>query len=127
MPATINYNRPSATLVAVAPMVHNILATETLVSGADVLVAIEAVGVLGDTGVARLEYQVDADEGGGADVQTMYKILLTPSISADGKHTLTAVITPVAGAGGDLTPTTTAVTHPEKVDAWQSAAGNPRL
>lgn len=127
MPVTINYNRPSATLVEVAPMVHTILTVETLVAGGDVLTAIEAVAVVGDTGVARIEYQVDADEGGGADVQTMYKITLTPTISADGKHTLTAVITPVGGAGADLEAQTLAATHPEKVDAWQAAAGNPRL
>ena len=127
MPLTINYNRPSISLTAVAPMVHTILATETLVSGADVLVAIESVGVIGDTGVARLEYQVDADESGGADVQTMYKILITPSIDAGGNHTLTLAVTPVGGAGADLAAKTLAVTHPEKVDAWQTAAGNPRL
>ena len=127
MPLTINYNRPSVTLTAVAPMVHTILATERLADGSDVLVAMESVGVIGDTGVARLEYQVDADESGGADVQTMYKIDVTPTITSDGKHTLTFVVTPVGGAGGDLPAQTLAVLHPETVDAWQSAAGNPRL
>lgn len=127
MPGTINYNRPSATLVAVAPMIHTILTVETLIAGGDVLTAIEAVAIAGDTGVMRAEYQVDADESGGADVQTMYKLLVTPSISADGKHTLTVSVTPVGGAGGDLTARTLAVEHPERVDAWQTAAGNPRL
>lgn len=127
MPATINYNRPALALVNVAPMVHTILTVETLAAGGDVLTAIEAVAVIGDTGVMRAEYQVDADETGGADVQTMYKILVTPSISADGKHTLTASITPVSGGGSDLAAETLAVEHPETVDAWQSAAGNPRL
>ena len=127
MPATINYNRPSATLVAVAPMVHSIILTETLIAGGEVLVAPEAIGVIGDTGILAVEYQVDADESGGADVQTMHKIRVTPTITSDGKHTLTVVVTPVGGAGGDLPAQTLAVLHPETVDAWQSAAGNPRL
>lgn len=126
MPGTINYNRPAASLVNVTPMVHTILTVEELAAGGSVLTAIEAVAVAGDTGIMRAEYQVDADESGGADVQTMYKILVTPSITSDGKHTLTVAVTPVSGGGSDLTPETLAVEHPETVDAWQTAAGRPR-
>jgi hypothetical protein len=120
MAGTINYNRPKSALVNVAPMVHTLLVSELPDAPA-------AVGGTGTTGVLSAEIQVDADEAGGADIQTMYTLVATPTITSDGKHTLTVVVTPVGGDGTTLPAQTLAVLHPETVDGWQSAAGNGRL
>ncbi len=122
MPATINYNRPALALVNVTGMDMTLLYGEKPDAPA-------TVAGTGTTAAADLRIQADADGGGagGPAIQDLFKVDVTPSITTDGKATCTVVVTPVGGAGADLTPQTLAVEHGETVDAWQAAAGFPRV
>jgi len=119
MSVSLNYNRPSATLVNATPLLTTLFVSE-------LPDALAAIGGTGTTGVLSAEVRVDADETAGVDVQTMWRLTATPTLSSDGKYSLTVVVTPVGGAGGNLPAQTLAVQHPETADAWQSAAGRPR-
>ena len=119
MAATINYNRSKVSTVNDTPIDLTLLAGE-------LPDAPTAIGGTGTTAAFDIRLQGDADESAGADVQDLFKVVGTPVITSDGKITLSVVVTPVAGAGGDLAATTSAVLHPETVDAWQAAAGRPR-
>ena len=120
MSCTLNYNRPVAALVAVTPIDTSLLVGE-------LPDAPTAIGGTGTTCVTDLRIQGDADPTGGAQVQDLFKVVVTPTISSDGKMAATVVVTPVAGAGGDLPAQTLVAEHPETTDAWQAAAGFPRV
>lgn len=119
MAATLNYNRPKSTLINVTPIDLTLLVGEK----PD---APTAIGGTGTTAALDCRIQADADESVGADVQDLFKIEVTPTITSDGKATCTVVVTPIGGGGGSLTAETLAVLHPETVDAWQAAAGRAR-
>ena len=88
------------------------------------LVAI-AAGASGDFEVAL---SADADESGGADIQQLFRVKLTPVISAAHPGTMSLKIetTPVKGDASDAPTVVDTVAHAESMDAWQSAAGRAR-
>ncbi len=86
-----------------------------------------AAAAAGTTGILDVEVRADADESGGADVQVLYKITLTPQIAvAGGAQSLKVDVTPVNGDASDAPVATTTHPHPETMDAWQTAAGRVR-
>lgn len=71
----------------------------------------------------------DADESGGVAIVGLFRIKATPTLqgAAPGTIGLTLEVTPVLGDGSDGTPfAVQSLVHPEKMDAWQTAAGRPR-
>lgn len=88
----------------------------------------DGVIVVGDSGILEIDIQVDVDETAAEDRQTAFKVKLTPTLSALGQLTLSAVITPVDGLGADVTTEikTLAVVHLENMDAFQTAGGRPQ-
>lgn len=81
----------------------------------------------GTTGILDVEVRADADESGGADVQVLFKVTLTPQlVVATGEVSLQVEVTPVAGDASDAPTITSTVPHTETMDAWQTAAGRAR-
>jgi hypothetical protein len=116
----INYDRPKATVVNDTPIaVHW--------EGAEAPTA-EANLAAGTTGECTLTLIADADESGGVDEQDLCKFSITPAIDQE-RGTITFVIT-ATPVNGDATDAPTiavgTVTHPQTMDAWQTAAGRPR-
>lgn len=111
------YDRPKSTVV-------NSTSLATTVLAAEMPTAVAAVSA-GSTGALSAELRVDADESGGADVQTMWKITATPSI-VGGKPQLAVVVTPVNASGVDGSAFSNTHEHPETADEWQAAAGRAR-
>ena len=85
-----------------------------------------AIGGTGSTAELDCRVQADADESGGVDIQDLFKIETVPVIAADGTVTLAVTVTPIKGGATDGKAQTLTVTHPENMDAWQSAAGRAR-
>lgn len=83
-------------------------------------------GAVGATGNFQCLIQADADESGGSDIQTIFRLETAMALSAAGLLTLTVTVTPVLGDASDGTPKSIAVAHEQNVDAWQSAAGRAR-
>lgn len=119
MAGTISYNRAKDPAINATGMLYTILVSEK----PD---AVSAIGGTGTTGILDAEFQVDADESGGADVQAHGKFTITPAVDSNGVTKYTVVFTPILGAGGDGKIVTTVLTHDENMDAWQIAAGRPR-
>ncbi len=84
--------------------------------------------VAGTSGDAEIFVDCDADESAGVDVQALYKVKLTPVISAatPGTQSLKVEVTPVNGDASDAPTITNTIPHPEAMDAWQAAAGRAR-
>lgn len=126
MPATINYNRDKDPSINATGIVVSAEQRES--DGARTAIA------AGTTGIFEVFVRADADESGAADVQDLYQVVITPIIQQGGAALLagaqqvTVTITPILGDGTVDTPnaSTTALTHPETADAWQSAAGRAR-
>lgn len=121
MAATINYDRPKIATINDTPI-------DITIQGRESPDAFGNLGAgTGTTGVADVKFRADADESGGADVQDLWDIALTPSIhEVTGVIKMTIVATPVLGDASNGTPVTTVLTHDETSDAWQSAAGRAR-
>lgn len=115
-PQDINYDRPKDPKINDTPINITLFASEQPTA----LAAVAA----GTSGVLEAEVRADADESGGADVQTLYKIVATPTIAVQGGETSLQIdITPVNGDGSDGALQSFTVSHPETMDAWQAAAG----
>ena len=120
MPADVTYNRLKSTTTNSTPI--NMTGEQRESDGSRTAFA------AGTTGVFEAYIRGDADESGGADVQDLFKVVLTPTINptAPGVMTLNLVVTPVNGDASDGTPETFNVTHDENCDGWQTAAGRAR-
>lgn len=118
MGVTKNYSRPKASAV-------NNTGIDLILKGSEQPDPPADLG--GTTGIADLMYTADADESGGVDVQDLGGFTVTPAIDPDtGKITFTVVFTPVKGNGDPGDAVTQVFTHPETMDAWQTAAGRAR-
>ncbi len=119
MAADINYDRPKIVVINDTPI-------NVTLFGAEQPTALAALAA-GTTGIADIVVRADADESGGADVQDLFRITLTPQIVvATGELSLQVEVTPVNGDASDAPTVTSTVTHPETMDAWQTAAGRAR-
>lgn len=119
MAADIPYDRPK--LVVINDTDINIT-----LFGAESPTAVAALDA-GTTGITELEIRADADESGGADIQVLFKVTLTPQIVvATGEVSLLIETVPVEGDASDAATVSSTVPHTETMDAWQTAAGRPR-
>ncbi len=119
MAADINYDRPKIVVINDTPINMSLF-------GAEQPTALAALAA-GTTGIADIEVRADADESGGADIQVLYKITLTPQIVvATGAQSLKVEVTPVKGDATDDSVQLFTANHTETMDAWQSAAGRAR-
>lgn len=125
MGASISYARPKSATTNTTAIAFTIKAGE---SDEDPLPATS-----GATGIVTVEYSADADESGGTDVQKIATFTITPSMSATGQLSFVVGMVPTDGAAADGTcvPTITAdgkasFSHPQSMDAWQTAAGRAR-
>lgn len=115
----------NTTPISISPKAAEIGGTEA---------AVDAAGQAGDTAGIQATLTADADESGGADIQDLWRIVAKPLIDATaqshgesrGTMTLEVTITPVKGDGTAGTAQKFIVTHPENIDAWQTAAGRAR-
>lgn len=120
MPVTSNYNRPKSTLVNSTGMVFSLLASDKPDAPAD-------ISGTGTTANLDCRLQCDANESGSADVQDIFKLETAISLDATtGLITWTVTVTPILGDGTEGTPKVMVVEHPQKMDAWQTAAGRAR-
>ena len=119
MGATLNYNRDKDPDQNDTPMDLTILVGEK----PD---APTAIGGTGTTAVLDYRLQCDADESVGVDVQDLFKLEATPTISSDGIIRLAVTVTPILGDASEGTPVATTVEHDENMDAWQATAGRPQ-
>ena len=116
---TDQYDRPKSSVINDTGIVLTLLVAEK----PDVPIAI---GGTGTTAELDCRVQADADESIGNDIQDLFKIEIVPVVAADGITTLTITVTPVKGDATDGKTQTLVVTHPENMDAWQTAAGRAR-
>ncbi len=116
----INYDRPKVTTINDTAMTIHWEAAEGPTAETD----IDA----GTNGIMTFTLVADADESGGADLQDLFTGTNTPAIDqTTGRITLVVVLTPVDGDASDMPAVTLdTVTHPQTMDAWQSAAGRAR-
>ncbi len=115
----INYDREKLVQINDTPI-------DMVWNGAEAPTA-EAPLAAGSTGQATLSLTADADESGGADIQDLFTVTLTPTIDSErGTISLAVVVTPVNGDASDAPVQTINVAHPQTMDAWQSAAGRAR-
>ena len=119
MPGTFNYDRPKLVGVNVTGMLTTILVAEK----PD---ALGAIGGTGTTGILDATFEMDADESGGADVQDLYRVTITPELQSDGTMNMKVEVTPIKGDGGADAVQTFNAKHPENMDQWQSNAGRTR-
>ncbi|KKN73350.1 hypothetical protein LCGC14_0401630 [marine sediment metagenome] len=119
MSKTNNYDRPKLSGINDTGMDMTLLVGEK----PD---APSAIGGTGSTAELDCRVQADADESGGADVQDLYKIEVLPAVALSGAQTVKITVTPIKGDASEGTPQIITVTHPENMDAWQSAAGRAR-
>lgn len=122
MGATLNYEREKL--------------VETNTTGMDILAKaaegtaatpVDLAGADGADGIIQIAFDADADESGGVDVQDLFRVdNLQIIISSEGLIKLTGSIVPVLGDGTDGTAVPIDATHPELMDAWQTAAGRVR-
>lgn len=119
MAADFSYNRPKATTVNITPI-------NIAIEVGEKPDAPTAIGGTGTTGILDVVFTGDADESGGADVQNLWKVTLTPSINSVGQMQLTATVTPVLGDGTDGGAVSRTFDHEQTADAWQTAAGRAR-
>jgi len=81
----------------------------------------------GADGIMQIAFDADADESGGTDVQDLFKINnLQVNLGSNGAVTLVGTIVPILGDGSDGTAVAINETHPQTMDAWQTAAGRPQ-
>lgn len=85
-----------------------------------------AIGGTGNTGELDARFNADADESGGADIQELFKLEALPIIGSDGAISLQLTVTPKKGDATDGVAQVFTATHPELMDAWQTAAGRAR-
>lgn len=116
---TKTYSRPKSTTVNSTGMVFTLKAEEK----PDTPIAF---GGAGNTGNLDARICADADESGGTDVQDLFKIEATPSLSAEGVITVLITVTPIKGDASTGTVGTLTVTHDQTMDVWQTAAGRAR-
>lgn len=116
---TKTYSRPKSTTVNSTGMVFTLKAEEKPETPA-------AFQGSGNTGNLDCRIQCDADESGGSDVQDLFKIEATPSLSAEGVITVLITVTPIKGDASAGTVGTLTVTHDQTMDVWQTAAGRAR-
>ena len=119
MAADFNYNRPKVAVINDTPI--NMSYEQRESDG------VRAAIAAGTTGIAELVMLADADETGGADVQDIFRFVVTPVLNANtGKFEVDVTATPVLGDATDGAPVTKRFTHDELMDVWQSAAGRAR-
>lgn len=119
MGATLNYEREKLVETNTTGMAILAKAAE----GA----AATPVNLAGADGIMQIAFDADADESGGVDVQDLFRVdNLQIIISSEGLIRLTGSIVPVLGDATDGTAVPIDVTHPELMDAWQTAAGRAR-
>lgn len=119
MAKTNNYDRPKLSGINDTGMLMTLLVGEKP----------DAPGAIGGTGTtAELDcrVQADADESGGVDVQDLFKLEALPAVALSGAQTLKVTVTPIKGDGTEGTAQILTVSHPENMDAWQTAAGRAR-
>lgn len=125
MPVTPTYNRSKSTTVNSTGIALNYLVGEGPITPHD-LFDTDGELDLGTTGVLTAKLQADANESGGADVQDLFTIVVTPVLADSGVMTLNIVVTPIKGGGTSGNAQTLSVPHTENMDAWQTAAGRAR-
>jgi len=121
MAANVNYDRDKNPKINDTPINIDFLAGEEPTG----------VGALsgdnsGSSGILNVTVTADADESGGADIQDLFRIEDIQIIIdvTTGLVKLTMQVIPVLGDASDAaTPIDVSVTHPETMDAWQTAAG----
>lgn len=118
MPATFNYNRDKDPSVNVTPIDVSLLAAEKPTAPAAV--------AAGTTGQLDLRIQGDADPGAGTTLVELFKVEVVPTFDSAGNVRLNVTVTPKLGDGSDGTAQALNLTHPQTLDAWQTAAGFPR-
>lgn len=113
MAADFSYSRPKATVVNATPINIAVSPTQAETGG-------------GTTGIAQVAFTADADESGGADVQTIGTFVITPVLTSSGNFSFTVAFTPKLGAGTDGTAESHSFVHPQTMDVWQTTAGRAR-
>lgn len=125
MAVTLSYPRPKSVVSNTTGIDLTILAAEGAITPhafRDNMGADED----GLTGVVHVNYSADANESGGADVQQLFKVTLTPTLESNGTMKMTVTVIPVTGLAADAAAQTLVAVHPELMDTWQAAAGRPR-
>jgi len=89
---------------------------------------IRAAIAAGTTGIAELTMRADADETGAADIQDIFRVVLTPIMNPNsGKFAVEVTVTSILGDATDgFTQDAVRFEHDETMDAWQAAAGRAR-
>jgi hypothetical protein len=121
MPKTFSYDRPKSVVVNSTGIDVTLFASEKPDAPVD-------ISGTGTTGELHALFKADADESGGADVQTLFKLEALPVVGADGSVSLRVTVTPIMGASpfADGTAQQMTVPHDQTMDAWQTAAGRAR-
>lgn len=89
--------------------------------------SVGAIGGTGTTGIMDITYTADADESGGADIQDLARLVITPSINPDnGAIQFIVEFIPVLGAETDGPTQSHTFVHDQVMDIWQTAAGRVR-
>lgn len=125
MAVSLSYPRPKSVVTNATGIDLTILAAEGAITPH---VFRDNMGEAEDglTGVVHVNYSADANESGGADVQQLFKVTLTPTLDSNGTIKMTVSVVPVTGATADAATQTLVAVHPESMDVWQTAAGRGR-